>query len=215
MDGIIVYQPGRVGSTNVVVTLRHNGFDKTMHVHHYDEYGNPLSTDTGWKGKLKNPKYITIVRDPIARNLSSFCFGIKKFVAPYVLRSNPSDKFKADYFLKLFRHDYILEFFYYFNENVKTNVWGVPFDRNKKYTIWDNKLILRTENLDETFPQATKEFLNKELKLERGHRKKPPYLGMVKYLPNSYYDTMYKSRYMWQFYSKDEIEKFRTKWKEL
>lgn len=216
MDGIVVYQPGRVGSTNVVATLRHNGYDKTQHVHLYDEKGNPFLTGTSYKGKIEKPQYITIVRDPVARNLSSFTFGIHGHMSDYILRTKPSDKFKAEYFLKLFRHDYVLTWYATeFLKNTGISVYDKLLDREAGYWILDNLLILKAERMTEVFPEATLLFLGREIKLEQKARKFPPYFGMVKYLPEWYYEKMYDHLFTGFFYTDEEINGFYAKWKEM
>lgn len=202
---ILVYQPGRVGSTACVKSLKNQGFKKIFHVHHYDEDKRPIPTHLSCKEtyNIKNPKIITLVRYPIDRNLSSFHFRLSCYMSSHVLKTNPSDKLKTDFFLKLFKHDYILNWFDdEFYKNTGINVYNYEFDRTKGYTIIDeaNLLILRSENISNVFEEATEKFLGERVKLVIEKRHNQSYLGMIKHLPSDYFTNMHDNKYVEHFY---------------
>ena len=205
MVDILLYQPGRVGSTACVKSLKNQGFNKVFHVHHYDEKKRPIPTHISCKEtySIKNPKIITLVRYPIDRNLSSFTFRLSHYMSSHVRKIGPSDELKTEFFLKLFRHDYILNWFdNEFYKNTGINVYNYEFDKLKGYTIIDgeNLLILKSENISETFEEATEKFLGEKVKLIIKKRYPPPYLGMIKYLPANYFKEMHDNKYVEHFY---------------
>ena len=205
MVDILLYQPGRVGSTACVKSLKNQGFNKVFHVHHYDEKKRPIPTHISCKEtyNIKNPKIITLVRYPTDRNLSSFHFRLSCYMSSHVLKINPSDELKTEFFLKLFRHDYILNWFdNEFYKNTGINVYDYKFDKSKGYTIIEkeNLLILKSDGVSEIFEEATESFLGERVKLVIKKRNNPPYLGMIKYLPSTYFVDMHDNKYVEHFF---------------
>lgn len=218
-DNIIVYQVGRVGSKAIVNSLLMSGYLKTYHVHHFEVDGRPLTTNSANRdtNSITDPKYITIVKDPVARNLSSFMFDIRRFISSYAWKDGLSNEFKYKYFIKLFRHDYILSWFdIEFKKNVGLDIYKYKFDSKKGYQIIDNVLIIQSERLSKLFPKASKEFLNFPINVKDKERNYiPKYFEIAKYLEESYLNEVYSSKYVKHFYNEEQIKEFKRLWKNL
>jgi hypothetical protein len=178
----------------VVKSLQLNGFDRVFHVHHYDENGIPIPTHLSHKDvyNIKNPLIITIVRDPVIRNLSSFWHRQAYYMSPHVRRINPSIELKTQFFLKLFRHDYILT---WFDDEFKQNI-GIDIYKDKS----NNVIIFKTEELNKNFEEFTLKYFNTKISLTYSERDLKPYAGMLDYLPEEYFHKMYNSKYSKHFY---------------
>ncbi|MGB3492748.1 MAG: putative capsular polysaccharide synthesis family protein [Elainellaceae cyanobacterium] len=255
---ILVHQMGKVGSRTVIQSLRrhfrrsqkdipifHSHFlngDRLQHqLKRYETSDMPLKAhlvhaqalrcliDQHQALETKTWKLITLVRDPIARNVSGFFQNIRSFF-PQALyaETEPSytQKEIEEVFLNRYGHSLPLT---WLDEEI-TSVFGIdpygsPFPWQQGYQIYrENRvelLLIRLENLTpDTAQQAFKELLGLEgLELKQknvGDRKHysdayKRFQAQVQ-LPQSYLDRMYDSRYAQQFYSPAERQQFRQRW---
>ena len=178
-------------------------------------------------------KVITLVRDPVAKNVSSFFQNLEYlfgFSVHKQVRKNGIESILKDLdslFLEKFtRHDIPLR---WFDSEVKTvfniDVFATPFMIEKGYQIYESEcadvLLLKLEVLDKVLEEAFSQFLGiKRFKLKAenvGDDKKyaQVYKSFKKAisLPEDYLDKMYSSKYARHFYSDEEIASFRSKWK--
>lgn len=177
-------------------------------------------------------KVVTLVRDPVARNLSGF-FEILDLQLKYDLEKKVMTKSIDELVAELNElfldeypdHELPLVFFNSELERVfGIDVYNTPFPKSKGFKIYKNKnieiLILRLENLAERAREAFEEFLGIEgLTLKRlniGSEKcyaqvYRDFLDKIK-LPESYLQKMYRSKYATHFYSHEEIQAFEMKW---
>ncbi len=180
-------------------------------------------------------KVVTLVRDPVARNLSSFFqildlqlnFGLQER-----LKSRGIDEVLKELFDLFFDeypdHEVPLIFF----DSELRNVFGVdvfatPFPKSKSFKIYKGEnvevLLMRLENLDECAPRAFHEFLGIDgFKVENsnvGSEKEyaEVYRRFLKEirLPESYLEKMYGSKVARHFYSQEEIQAFESKWRRV
>jgi hypothetical protein len=264
---VIIYQMGKVGSKSVKKTL--DSLDLDMPIYHSHLLTKERIAETEKKRQkffrtsresyLKRPwlnqflrmqidkglndkkwKIITLTRDPVARNLSTFFENLE------VRSTNGNDKFEveSDYYdihgltvnsddvqvlMELFyervKHDSPLEFFdRELKEVFRVDVYKNEFPKSKGYQIYQNELadvlLIRLEDLGSCAPKAFKEFLGIEnffLKKENIGAKKN-YAELYKkfretiHLPESYLDKFYKSKFMKHFYTDKEILCFRERW---
>ncbi len=264
---LIIFQMGKVGSKSVRRTL--DALDLDMPIYHSHLLTKARITETEKKRKkffrtdrkayLKRPwlnqflrtqidkglvhkkwKLITLTRDPVARNLSTFFENLE------VRLLNDNDEFviESDYYdihaltvtsddvqvlTELFydkvKHDSPLEFF---DRELKgvfgVDVYGSEFPKSKGYKIYNDKiadvLLIRLEDLDRCSHEAFKKFLgidNFILKHENiGSNKiySALYAGFKHqiHFPESYLDKFYNSKFMKHFYAEHEIINFRGKW---
>ncbi|HMQ51119.1 MAG TPA: putative capsular polysaccharide synthesis family protein [Anaerolineae bacterium] len=256
---LIIFQMGKVGSTTIARSLEAVGLKMSVfHVHvlseeglkrHEQIYRQSFSErrridrqllasyylrrrlEKGIKGQPW--KIITLVRDPIARNLSSF-FEILDLEYKHhgyhhrIQEGNgavPSAAQLANTFLQEFPHETPL---IWFDRELKgvfgIDVYAQPFPHAKGYELYRGDrvevLLLRLEDLNRCTAPAFKEFLNLDqvdlVKVNVGQQKYyskayTEVLNSVK-LPESYLDQMYSSRYATHFYSPDEVQRFRANW---
>jgi hypothetical protein len=182
---------------------------------------------------------VTLVRDPVARNLSSF-FQHIRIESPvsekeYKLKSREYDfevvvkddnlKDVIDIFFERSRHDTPLTFFdREFKGILNIDIFESDFATEKGYQILHTDqadvLLIRLEDLNHCATEALKAFLN----IDNLELRSANIGGQKEYanayhqfkraivLPESYLDKMYNSKYTRHFYTEAEIEKFRTRW---
>jgi len=176
-------------------------------------------------------KIITLVRDPIMREISDFFFSFHKHpelvdkkehllneASLKVLKNQLTQRFKNP-------RNWILE---WFDKEMKevfgVDVYQFPFDHEKGYTfIHSNNisiLIFKLKKLDQSFSDAIFEFLNKkDLKLiKRNVAEQKFYYETHQYvlrnitLDNDFCSRIYNSRYAKHFYTDSELKNFMLKW---
>lgn len=257
---LIIYQMGKVGSSTVmdslnalaldmyiyhVHVLTHEWIDKTERIYKNASkvnnkivIDNHLVTSFYLRKKLdKSPqdkkwKVVTLIRDPIARNISSFFEAFEQYFPDVALSYKNESKKMEDHveelvelFLKKFNHDTPL---IWFDEYMKPvfgiDVFSSEFPISKGFKIYEEKqadlLLIRLENLTECLRDAFRDFLNIEniiIKNTNISSRKMYYTAYRKFiesieLPDSYLNKMYTSKYVQHFYSQEEIEGFKAKW---
>jgi hypothetical protein len=250
---ILVYQMGKVGSRTVLTSLREAGLGvRIFHVH----FLTPESIDreerlhrATWRGdarashiwksqhlrrRLADPSdetrwnVITLVRDPVARNVSSF-FQIGERALGVDFGADQGDVSVAELtrrFLEDFDgHDVPLTWF----DDELARVFGIdvfarPFPQDQGFDIYENErarvLLLRLENLSACAAPAFHRFLGVEdfrlakTNVAREKDYAPAYARFVEgaELPVEYLDRMYGSRYARHFYSREDLARFRSRW---
>lgn len=178
-------------------------------------------------------KVITLVRDPVARNLSSFC-EILDLQLDYHLR----DKLRARgidgvtrelgrMFLDTYPdHTFPLEFFdTEMRPALGWNVFTTPFPHHAGYAIYRceraDVLLLRLEDLDRCVTRAFREFLGidnftlvrENVGSEKDYSEMYRRLLDAIRLPESYLSRMYGSKYATHFYTTDELSRFNARWR--
>lgn len=266
-EPIINYQMGKVGSSTVQASLEaRNTGCPVYHVHFLnpirvaeleDERRKHFGTDR--HGYLKRSwlyrflyeeiqkrdrrwKLVTLVRDPIARNVSTFFENL-------VVREKPGSEsytVSSDYYgleievavdnvhplIELFMdrlaHDRPLR---YFDDEVKTvfgiDVFASEFPRPDGYQIISGEqadlLVIRLDDLDRCAARAFSEFLgmdNFELRRTNVGSDKT-YATLYKAFKRSfrasadYADRMYGAKFSSHFYDEAEIRAFRNKWTQV
>ncbi|GJQ58180.1 MAG: hypothetical protein SCALA701_09810 [Candidatus Scalindua sp.] len=191
----------------------------------------------------KKCKVVTVVRDPIAVNISSFFERIDKvdFTESWRTYTIKSTKDEYEYkgriddmeslkslFFEKCAHNESLTFL----DNELKSVFGVDvfeseFPKSEGYRIYEGEqvdvLLIRLESLNDCAKKAFNEFLNIEdftlVNINIGSEKDYAYLYQkfkeLVVLPDTYIDKMYRSKYAQHFYSKEEIDRFITKWRRL
>ena len=262
---LLVYQMGKVGSKTVTESLKTVKIGRPIyHIHSLatetlDEIERKYKSFTHIGGDLKHFwrcqyirmrldrglnngekwKILTLVRDPVARNLANFFQHIR--VEPsgsdrqWKLKSEWHDfeitvsdndtKELIEIFFKREEHDLPL---IWFDRELKgildIDVYASDFPISKGYMIYEGKkadvLLIRLEDLNDCAAEAFKEFLNIDsLTLVSanvgGQKDYADIYRAVKdsiVFPEAYLDKIYSSKFAQHFYSEAEIEKFRAKW---
>ena len=185
-------------------------------------------------------RVVTLVREPIARNISSFFQNLEtRLYYDYDsrLRYDSLDAVAAEV-TRLFLENYLedraieridLNPLTWFDSELQKvfglDVYATEFDKARGYQIYDGErarlLLMRLEDLDRIHGEALKEFLDVEsftlVKANTGRAK--AYSELYKtfldnlVLPAEYVDELYASRYARHFYTEQEIQTFRGRWK--
>lgn len=241
---IVVYQMGKVGSGSITQTLIASGYE-AYHIHHLRETNIegvksqllskgldlppelttiPKIIKENILGSAPN-RFVTLVRDPIARNISAFFHNL------HILTSMPNSNEKPDVtelinvFLTQYNHEIPLN---WFDNELKTvlgiDIYQYPFPKNNGYLEINFKnihlLILKVEIPDEAKIKALSKFLGgSPIKFRKSNIAEDKYYNdtykvfqaNIK-LPIGYIDSMLNSKYTNHFYSNEEISEFRLKW---
>lgn len=174
-------------------------------------------------------KVITMVRDPVATNLSglfhNYIWWPADVKALCAERSAGCLDALRQYFLARYPHD-VPET--WFDMEVRTlygvDVYAEPFDRERGYHIYRSDfadvLLLKLEKLNECASVALRDFLGLEdfQLVESNTAEDKSYADLYKSfrrevaLPESYLDEVYGTRFSRHFYTPVEIDAFRRKW---
>ena len=180
--------------------------------------------DTGERVKV-----ITLVRDPVATNVSGLFHNHLWWPAALKAQCAASspDCLEAlgHYFLNSYPHD-VPET--WFDMEVRAlygvDVYAQPFDPARGYAVYHSDtadvLLLKLEMLNQAAPAAVRDFLGLsafEL-VESNTAEDKSYADLYKVfrrelrLPDAYLDRVYGSRFAHHFYSPAELAAFRGKW---
>lgn len=176
----------------------------------------------------RNWKIVTLVREPISRNISAFFQNIDIFVPNFVQRyRSGSLKIEEviDTFLANYPHDLPLM---WLDKEIKdvfgVDVFSVNFQTSQGYAIFHSEkiklLLLRLENLNVCSGKAFRDFLgieqfvlkNANIAYDKNYINIYNEFKKSITLPQDYIEKMYRSKYTQHFYSQAEIEMFRAKW---
>jgi hypothetical protein len=248
---------GKVGSSSIVKSLKAMKLDRSVyHVHFLNKdniqkadrmlheiYGNHYNVNR-WclyesrfvikhflQQQNKNLKIISLVREPVARNISSFFYNIDKFIPNCAALYEKGQIDIADitqcYMQRFHEHSYPLT---WFDEEMK-QVFGidvfsanVSLSQEQRVFVYKHGdldlLVLKTEDIDDIAQKALQEFLQiREFRLKQSNISSEKHYNRVyddftrlAQLPESYLSTMYESKYVNYFYRPKEIERFKARW---
>jgi hypothetical protein len=233
---ILIYTPGRVGSTGLYMTLDTLGqFVVHIHtlnaqeIHDKDQPGTTVWAYNHIIQAQRTAKIITLVRDPVSLIISDF-FNKLKWLAG---AKDAYNHLSVDELCELFRTRYfddgrhITKLEWYeteFNRALNVDVYAHPFDvergvGNFHQGLYD-VLILRTETDDSIKAQAVSDFLgippfDIQRVNEAGKRDYAKIYDAFKKqitLPKQHLDTIYNSAYVTQFFTEEERLSLRDKW---
>ena len=254
-EPLLIYQTGKVGSSTVLKSLKALDLDMPIfHIHtltpegiahgeaihghslrsHFPRSKHLLESqylrremDRGLNGKKW--KIVTLVREPVARNISSL-FQIIDLLLPNFIDRYESKSIKVEELTELFLEQYPVESRYtnWFDLELKPvfgiDVFSSSFPTSKGYKIYRGKhahvLLLRLESLSKCAQDAFKEFLNIEqfILMETNISREKEYYTAYKefvdsvVLPDWYIEEIYTLKYVQHFYSEEEINAFKAKW---
>jgi len=240
---ILVYTMGKVVSTSIRSSLNKLGRE-TMNAHTL----NPDINNAIEKGFSRESKYveqplldhhkyvykyikdnpeikwkiISLVRDPVARNISTFFQVIDRLLPTY--KNEPLITLKKS-FMKGIDHEKVLNWQdFELKELTGIDVYSVPFDKKKGYQTYKlgnfEVLLIKYEKLNECVSNAMREFLDIEhFKLDysnfsenKEYSKDYTFFKEMAKLGNTYLNKSYQSKYIKHFYTDVEIEQFRKRW---
>ena len=227
-SSLLIYQPGKVGSVALESSI-----EDSVHVHTF--YGNsPCWVAAKYRSpgilgftkskvkfwfrrfaiaKRKRTKVISVVRDPLSRNISMFFQELAFWIICYQLKYDPDmrhidEEFLLDVFSKAFDHEYINN---WFDKEIKKltgiDVLSEGFDKDRGYSIYSNAnfdlLVVKIEHLED-LTEVIRNFSGKSVDLEKHNDSSrkwygPIYKGFKSMLFNQcdrdFFVQMYDSRY--------------------
>jgi hypothetical protein len=237
---ILVYSMGKVGSTSIysVLNKRLPATD-VFHVHFLSDYwlkeklpkldkyfhgnincGNDILNHIK-KNPKKRIKIITLVREPIIRDISDI---FENWRSKYYTIEN-FDITRLSHLIEENGHEYTLTWFETeFMNYLGFNIYDIPFDQEEGYKIYNLKnvdiLCLKLEMLGKISSKAFKEFLGIELtminqNISSEKKGKELYLQLKNNYKanNAKLAYLYNSQYVKHFYTSKEIESFINNWR--
>jgi len=239
-DIILVYTMGKVGSTSIYYSLKdklkgrvlfiHRMIKENINVYNKAFIRKDIKPHRSKMGELvldklgsKKFKIITMVREPIGRNISDFFQDLNVYLDDPTRIDSFDDEFVRNQFLKNYPHEIPLKWFSdEFKRTTNINIFEHTFDIQKKFCFIKHNsievLIIRVDLEDEKKEQLIKDFLSlKDLKIKRHntahqksyHSKYKSFLRNCKF-DDAYVCKMLDSIYSRHFYSVDEIEQLRS-----
>ncbi|WP_274364314.1 putative capsular polysaccharide synthesis family protein [Paenibacillus thermotolerans] len=230
---VLVYTMGKVGTTTIEATLEAHSVSPVIHIHQlnfkrendrkkkslYDIKSYIISLFLKMARKNKKIKIITVVRDPIQRNMSSFFQIIDKHDRDILNKGNNDVNFLIRHFFENYMHDYPLT---WFDKELKAvfgyDVYNSNFDKEKGYIISkaDNVeiLVFKMEKIKEIGIEALNKFMNLKISVlvNRNEANEKQYHDLYKdfkskiIFEKDFVDKIYNSKFTKHFYSDKEIE---------
>ncbi len=248
-DPILIYQMGKVGSSALEKSI-----PESIHIHDLmstsaDSLISPIRakvrkphsellkriikkhTSSLLLKSKKKVKIISMVREPIGRNISMyfqalpFWLSHKYLIDDSVVREEKQGLL-AETYLECLNHNYPLE---WFDKEIKKltgiDVFQTPFDSELGYQQYQNSnfelLVIRLDKL-ESNQKVIEEFIGQPLTLTKGNQASKkwyqPLIADFKEtlsLTPNYLDEMLGSKLATHFYSHIEIEQLRQKYSDL
>lgn len=178
----------------------------------------------------KRWRVVTLVRDPVARNLSAF-FQIGDLFLPEFSQKLSAGEWQTATLTDSFLNDFsahnipltCLEA--ELGSVLGVDVYAHPFSAEEGWQIirgdGDDLLILKIERLDEIGERPIGAFLGRDsvpllpvnLTSEKEYAKAYREFRNRLFLLEDYLDAMYESRFVRHFYSETEIDSFRRRWR--
>lgn len=252
---ILVFSMGKSGTETIFESIKNSSYKGPVyHVHRLSEKGileeiekSKLSNNPYYKSQkriiasqflnsiiFKNDKNIqwkvvSLVREPISRNISAFFQEINiwapRLLDKYLINNEDVVDDLIDQFFKRYRHDTPLKWF----DNELKSVFGIDvysetFNKDQGFSIYGNDstevLVLRLENLNKCAKIAFSEFLGlNNFNLIQSNISNNKYYKELYFnfkhrinIPSTYIEKMYKSKFCKHFYSEIEINKFVKYW---
>ena len=245
VNPVLVYQMGKVASLSVYSSLIKANLKNIYHVHRlnpkniaqvrkqYLERGDiPLNEQMGHylyknviKGNQAPIRVITLVREPISRNISAFFHNLKTFVGGENVYKNIVVDQLMNVFLNLYTHDVPLTWFdIEFHATTGIDIYKYSFPCNDGYQIIKahpyHILVLKHNLNDEKKESCIAEFLeldtfslvrNNEASTKQYARAYNKFVKSIK-LSNNFVKHMLSSKYAKHFYSLEERSELASRW---
>ncbi|MEM8668660.1 MAG: putative capsular polysaccharide synthesis family protein [Planctomycetota bacterium] len=242
---VLVYQMGKVASTSIYRTLANNSLGFPVYQIHRMNPENlretrekhaarniPMEKHEERGARLYDElvrtkrrfRVITLVREPISRNISAFFQNLDAMVGKSDAHHLPTEEL-IESFLTGYPHNVPLTWFE--KELLPTtgiDVYSSAFPKEIGFTTFENvnvRVLIMRHNLDdETKSASICQFLKlDELPIRRANvaEQKPyadssrKFIDSIK-LPSSYVDRMLDSKYAKHFWSQAELQAIRQRW---
>jgi hypothetical protein len=223
-----VYRKHYISSFDLVVErILADLEDPSIALSHLDrQLRNTLLSDVQSRQPVK---IISLVRDPIARNVSTFFYAFPEFV-PDWKEKEAQNLLPANTLNKIFesKRQFIQTAFNWFDEQIKDaiglDVYAVPFDTERGWQVYKKGqvelLLLRTEDLHRTGEDTLRKFLHlphlKMVKVNTGQEREAHELYrrfLTHPISQEYLEMTYATKLARHFYTETEIEQFIQRWR--
>ncbi|CAN5422868.1 putative capsular polysaccharide synthesis family protein [soil metagenome] len=235
------YTMGKVGSVTIEKTIAKRVFyNKIFHLHFLSKEGLEKhkafnKTEQGYSDarefevvRKNNPqkrvKIITLVRDPLARDISDLFQNFRVYMSVQQIKEVNVEQLLNRF--KGFDHEYALQWFDdEFRNYLGVDIYGFEFNKKKGYQIIENLncdvLIIRLENLTSVFSDAMQAFtgiggwiLSSEENSAENKAYSELYESFKKkvVIGKDVLDLLYNSKYYNHFYTQEEKAKSISKW---
>lgn len=261
-EPLLVFQMGKVGSSSIVGSLAANLANHEVFQIHFlsddwvtrvvDQYraasevtGRPSIDNHVLASRYLSRRFkrrhtgerlhiISLVRDPVARNISAFFQAFPVYMAKAKTTDDAEGVrgIKTDELVRLFQEDFGEDrhavpstwFQTHLQPAFNIDVFATPFDHDKHYQIIENEharlLLLRAEDLDTSLIPAVREFMGVELPLvaHKNSADDKQYAGTYRAfkdelrLAESYVYGLYNTPFMRHFYTPEEVTSFKNSW---
>lgn len=240
----IVYQMGKVGSKTVERTLEAHGVVPAFHIHRMAPAHIRTVKQQDWYGPVTRPldalglalhgavvrkhrpaRFISLVRDPVGRNVSAFFENYRHLVGEKYRDSDMEVGRMIDRFLTSYPHEVPLTWFdHEVRDTLGIDVFAQPSPAEPGWMTAENPpfrlLVLKLEADDVVLAKALGSFVGvDDLELvranvgaEKEYAKDYAEFKRRIRLPGEYLDRMYGSRYAKHFYTDEELASFRKRW---
>lgn len=256
---IYILQMGRVGSASVVtaITQAYQEIQSDTPVYHSHYISSYEKVTERARQDLENPnlaladieridrvvrenlltqlknnrpiKIISLVRDPVARNVSTFFFAFPQFV-PDWKEKEAQNLLPANTLNTIFesKRQFIQTAFNWFDEQIKDtlelDVYAAPFDTARGWQVYKKGqvelLLLRMEDLHRTGEEALRKVLHlphlKMVKVNTGEEREAYelYRRFLKHpISQEYLEMTYATKLARHFYTEAETEQFIQRWR--
>jgi len=178
-----------------------------------------------WVRSHHRVRVITLVREPVANNISMFYQLIRQYIGKDVELSDCATDELIEIFIKDYMHSRPLT---WLDAEIKTNlgidVYQSPFPVDQGYTAISRDrislLVLRCELDDRIKEKAIADFLGLDefeiirtnVASEKSYATQYAEFKERIKIPPALLDQMYNSRFARHFYSSEELEQFRARW---
>ena len=168
---------------------------------------------------------ITLVREPVANNISMFFELLGRYIATDIESSDCDIDELIGIFIKNYMHSRPLT---WLDAEIKTNfdidIFQHPFPVDRGYTVISSGrtslLVLRCELDDQKKAQAIADFLDLDefeivrtnVASEKSYARQYAEFKQHIRIPPALLDQMYNSKFARHFYSSEEREQFRARW---
>ena len=235
----VVYTMGKVASSSVAAAIEGAGllchdihtlnsdYIKGVAKKYLDHGEFPprhICVSMAWRERdilnIRKCLYISLVRDPIARNLSAFFENHKAFLEGCNFSDLPSARKVLDNFINSYPHQLPSR---WFDREYRTylgiDVYKSDFDKSALFMATDGLIIFRVDLDDRKKSEVLSNALGRNLKIGRhndGSRKVYADLykavsKLARFTPD-FVDDMYGTPFVQHFWSADELRSLKSFW---